>query len=365
MADHFKVAIPPDALKFLEAGEAGHWEEQTNLFALLKQQKTNSESLNILWGPINESFGVAEQAHLWPASKLLEYGNAILDSLRPGMAYVGGTDAGRFIPTLLNETSEGEHHVIFTQNALADATYLHYASFLYGDQLPTLDDQDSQKGFQDYLVDAQKRLAHDQQFPDEPRQIRPGEDIQQNDNRLQVSGQVAVMGINEILLQKLMEKNPDTSFAIEQSFPFTSTYATAAPLGPIMELRVQGEQTALTPESAAQSLDYWRNAAQQVAASDPENTASSVVRQAWAKMASEQAALFLDRKLTVEAEQGFQIATSIDPANSETVFRYVNLLMQQSRLDEATQIAQAGANAAPDNTQFRDLVVRLKTLNHK
>src|SRR5206468_7992143 len=118
-----------------------------------------------------------------------------------GMVYVGGTDPGRFIPTLLNETSDGERHIVLTQNALADNTYLEYANFLYGDRLATLSKEDSQRAFQEYLTDAQKRLTHDQQFPNEPKQVRPGEDIQMVDNRLQVSGQIAVMAINEKLLQ--------------------------------------------------------------------------------------------------------------------------------------------------------------------
>src|SRR5678816_2076379 len=100
-----------------------------------------------------------------------------------------------------------------------------------------------------------KRLQHDQQFPDEPKQIRPNEDVRSIDGRIQVSGQVAVMAINEKLLQALMEKNPDASFALEESYSFKNAYANATPLGPIMELRVQDEQSALTAERAAQSLD--------------------------------------------------------------------------------------------------------------
>ena len=181
------------------------------------------------------------------------------------------------------------------------------------------------------------------------------------ENRVQVSGQVAVMSINEKLMQSLMEKNPDASFAIEQSFPFQSTYAGATPLGPIMELRVQDEQNALTRERAAQSIDYWRSAAQQFA-SDPEAADSLAARQAWAKMALEQAALFLDHKYAAEAEQGFQVATELYPASPETVFRYVNLLLQQNRPEEAVQVAENGSNAAPDNQQLRSLVEQLKKL---
>ncbi|MSU36329.1 MAG: hypothetical protein EXS36_14780 [Pedosphaera sp.] len=54
-----------------------------------------------------QALGVAEQVHEWPAQKFLDYGNGVLDSLRPGMVYVGGTDNGRWIPELLNDTSEG------------------------------------------------------------------------------------------------------------------------------------------------------------------------------------------------------------------------------------------------------------------
>src|SRR5262249_27704024 len=134
MANQYKLAVSDDVQRFFDAMEAGRWEEQTNLFASLKNQK-RSESLKLLWAPIVESFGVAEQAHEGPAQQLLDYGHAILDSLRPGMVYVGGTDAGRFIPTLLNETSDGERHVILTQNAMADNTSLQYAGFLYSDRL--------------------------------------------------------------------------------------------------------------------------------------------------------------------------------------------------------------------------------------
>ena len=132
--------------------------------------------------------------------------------------------------------------------ALADSTYLDYLSFLYGDRFNTLTKDDSQHAFQGYVADAQKRLQHDQQFPDERKQIRSGEDVRITDGRVEVSGQIAVMAINEKLFQTLMEKNPDTSFAMEESFPFQSTYSNAAPLGPIMELRVEDPRKLIAVE---------------------------------------------------------------------------------------------------------------------
>ena len=210
MAERFKVSVAPDVEKFFQAVAAGRWEELNADFKALRQRREsgNGEDLGVLWGPILETQLIAECAHDWPAQKLLDYGDATLGALRPGMVYVGGTDPGRGIPTLLNETSDGERRIVITQNALADASYLQYLNFLYGDRVATLTSEDSQRAFQHYIADAQKRLAHDQQFPDEPKQIRPGEDIRIVDNRVQVSGQVAVMAINENLLRSLHGQEP-------------------------------------------------------------------------------------------------------------------------------------------------------------
>jgi len=54
------------------------------------------------------------------------------------MVYLGGTDEGRAIPEFLNETRDGERHIVITQNGLADGSYLKYLELLYHDQLVTL-----------------------------------------------------------------------------------------------------------------------------------------------------------------------------------------------------------------------------------
>ncbi len=369
MARHLKVEVPDDVERFFAAVESGRWEEidAAHNALLLPGEGLNqprSAELHQIWRTVQETWGAAREAHNWPAQKLLDYGNAILDSLRPGMVYVGGTDPGCFIPTFLNETSEGERHITLTQNALADGTYLDYLNFLYADRLSTLTHDDSQRAFNDYIADAQRRLEHDQQFPSEPKQIRPGEDARFVDGKFQVTGQVSVMAINEKLFQMLMEKNPDASFAIEQSFPLESTYANATPLGPIMELRVRDEQNALTAGRAAQSVDYWRTTAQQLL-SDPETPDGSDPRKAYSKLVSEQAALLLNRNYTAEAEQAFRIANEICPSSPEAVFRYVNLLMGQNRFQDAVQVGESAVKAAPENQQFRDLLEQLKKAKKK
>jgi tetratricopeptide (TPR) repeat protein len=363
LAKHFKADVPSDVERFFDAVEGGRWEEIDAAHkALLRGEDLTTpryDELYPFWRPIQEAWGIAREAHTWPAQELLDYGQAVLGSLRPGMIYVGGTDPGCFIPTMLNETSDGEHHIVLTQNALADDSYLNYLNFLYGDRLATLSHEDSQHAFKDYVADAQKRLLHDQQFPDEPKQIRPGENVSIADNQVQVAGQMAVMAVNERLLQTLLNKNPDASFAIEQSFAFKSMYSTASPLGPVMELRVENQQNALTPERAAESVDYWRAAAEHVL-SDSEAADSSMVRTAYSKLASEQAALLLNRNYTPEAEQTYRLATEIRPSLPEAVFGYVNLLVEQSRFEDAIPVVENAIKANPENQQFRDLLAQVQ-----
>ncbi len=342
MARHHGIAVPEDVERFFKAAEEGRWEEMDALFKSMSERKKSdagAEELSRFFHAVLDAYGAAEQAHLWPAQKLLDYGHAVLDSLRPGMAYVGGTDEGRWIPALLTDTGEGERHIVVTQNGLADQSYLEYLRFLYGDSMTTLTKEDSQRAFQEYLADAQERFRHDQQFPEEPKQVRPGEDIQMIDNRVQVSGQVAVMAINERLLQNLMQNNPEMSFALQESFPLRSTYGGAAPLGPIMELGAQDSPSAFTAERAAQSVDYWRAAARQLVA-DPEASASPETLKSYSKLATGQANLFGDRNYSAEAEQTYRLATVIWPGNVEAVSGLTALLDHSGRSDEARKLAE-------------------------
>jgi tetratricopeptide (TPR) repeat protein len=347
IALHFKVEVPAEVERFFAAAETGNWDEVDSLAKSLRNGTAGSADLAKLWPAVLETWGVAEQAHEWPAQKLLDYGNAILGSLRLDMVYVGGTDPGRFIPTLLNETSEGDRRIVLTQNGLADGSYVEYFNFLYGDRLNSFTPEDSQRVFQDYISDAQKRLEHDQQFPEEPKQIRFGEDVKNIDGRIQVSGQAAVMAINERLLLALMEKNPDASFALEESFPLKSTYADAVPLGPIMELGVQDGQNAFNAEQVAQSLDYWRTIAQQLLL-DPEASGSPETLKTYSHMAVAQANLLAAHDYGAEAEEAYRVASRLWPGNPESVSNLSDLMFRTGRADEARQLVEDFARKYPD-----------------
>jgi len=360
MAKRKGVAVPDEVERFFDTLESGNWEEIDKQFATLSKSgrqyddstTADSPKLDPVWSAVLDAYGAAEQVHEWPAQKLLDYGNAILDSLRPGMVYVGGTDNGRWVPELLNETSGGEPHVIVTQNALADGRYVEYMQTLYGDRLATLTEEDTNRAFQDYVSDAQRRLEHDLQFPNEPKQVRFGEEVKMVDGKVQVSGQIAVMSINEKLLQALMAKNPDLDFAVQESSPLRGTYSSALPLGPLIELGAQDGQNTFTPERAAQSLDYWRNTAQQIF-SDPEATGSNYALKSYSHDMAATANLLAAHGFTAEAEEAYRLATQLWPGSSKSIGGLVDILVGSGREDEARQLVGDFNQNYPD--QRKDL----------
>ncbi len=304
--------------------------------------------MNPFWEAVLDSYGVAEQAHLWPAQQLLDYGNAVLDSLRPGMVYVGGTDPGRWIPELLNETSGTEQHIMLTQNALADGRFLDYLNTLYGDKMTTLTGEDSQRAFQDYMTDAAKRLQHDQQFPDEPKQIRPGENLSfDSGGKLNINGQTAIMAINGKLLQTLRQKNPSLSFAMEESFALPNTYADAVPLGPIMELGATIGQSGFNADVAGQSVAYWQSTAEQLLA-DPEALGSTNTLMSYAHDAQAQANLLAAHNYNDQAEQEYRVAMQIWPGSGEATFGLARLLAGTGRAAAASQLLDKFVLTNPD-----------------
>ena len=60
------------------------------------------------------------------------------------------------------------------------------------------------------------------------------------------------------------------------------------------------------------------------------------------------------------ADLAFRQAFALCPSSPEAVFRYVNLLTQTKRMDDAVLIAQASLRLDPDNEQLRDLVRQLR-----
>ena len=254
--------ITPDFQRFFEAATGGDWQTVTNRYEYFKHHHpqyagihgTNDFNANLrtaYWQPVLEICLAYDHVVNCDPKYTAILANGIIDSIPGGSIYFGGTDPGRGVPTAFCTSSiDADPFFVLTQNALADGTYLEYLRAMYGGKIYTPTEEDSQRCFQEYLTDAQRRLAENK--------LKPGEDVKVSENKVQVSGQTAVMSINGLLTKVIFDHNPDREFYIEESFPLDWMYPYLEPHGLIMKLNRQ-PLAELPEETIVRDHDYWHN----------------------------------------------------------------------------------------------------------
>jgi hypothetical protein len=227
--------ITPEFQRFFDAAIKGDWRTVTNRFGYFLHHHPQYHAINATNG-FDESLRTAYWqpvleiclAYVYVVNCEPKYtallADGIINSIPPGSIYFGGTDPGRGVPTAFCKShADADPFFTLTQNALADGTYLDYLRAMYGGKIYTPTAEDSQKCFQEYTVDAQRRL--------EEHKLKPGEDVKMVDGKVQVSGQVAVMSINGLITKVIFDRNPDREFYVEESFPLDWMYPYLEPHG--------------------------------------------------------------------------------------------------------------------------------------
>ena len=320
------------------------------------------------------------------------FGQDIINSIPPGSIYFGGTDPGRGLVTLLCKSQEtGDPFFTITQNALADNLYLNYLQVIYRSWIYTPGTEDSQKAFQDYLEDAQTRL--------QKGKLKLGEDVKIIDNRVQVSGQVAVMTINGLLAKVIFEKNPKREFFIEESFALDWMYPHLTPHGLIMKIN-RNPLSTIPAEDVEKDHNYWSEHIKPMLGDwlkrdtpvkevcdfaekvyvrkdlsnfrgDPHYVGNTNACAMFSKLRSSIAGVYAWRaaqstppdekkQMVAAADFGFRQAYALCPYSPEAVFRYANLLVGEARPDDALRVAQTALRVVPTNDQMKDLVRQLQ-----
>ena len=389
--------MPPEFKPFFAAAEKGNWLAASNAFLEFRHSgKTDERLRGAAWQAVMETWGALDAFGEGDEKYSLAFGTNIIASVPAGSIYFGGTDAGRFIITALQKSHvNADPFFTLTQNGLADGAYLDYLRSMYGDKIYIPTAEDSQKCFQDYLEDAQRRMQN--------HQLRPGEDVKMVDGKVQVSGQVSVMEINGLLVKTIFDKTPDREFYIEESFPFDWMYPYLEPHGLIMKINRQ-PLSELSDEILERDHDYWAKLMQpmigdwlnddtpveQVAAfaqktfgkqdfngftGDPRFIQNAYSQHIFSKLRSSIAGIYMWRlnqaaseeetdRMARAADFAFRQAWALCPYSPEAVFRYVNFLLKQKRISDALVVAETAAQMpsmqGQDGEQIRALVEQLK-----
>jgi hypothetical protein len=410
--------VPGEVWQFFDAMQRDDWNHATNLFedlrrlsgatyasppssglwsalrSLLSQlgPKPAPALSTPLWCPIHEVLGVGEVFHEWDLGLLRRYSRDIIESIPTNSIYFGGTDPGRFAITAFCEShQQARPFFTLTQNALADGRYMDYLRGMYGSRIYIPTAKDSQGAFQEYLQDAQRRL--------QDKQLKPGEDVKVVNNRVQVSGQVAVMSINGLLAKIIVDHNPEQEIYLEESFPLDWMYPHLKPHGLIFKVNHE-PLPGLSAAMIAQDHAYWsRYVGQLIGDWLHEDTAVNEVcdfgervflrrelggfrgdaafvrndeaQKAFSKLRAGIGGLYAWRaehadadeekqRMRQEADFAFRQAVALCPYSPEAVFRCANLLLVEHRAPDALLIAQTAMKLDTSNGQIRDLVERLK-----
>jgi thioredoxin-like negative regulator of GroEL len=269
-------------------------------------------------------------------------------------------------------------------------------------EILTASEEDSRRCFKEYLDDAQHRLDHDQRFPNEARQIRPGEDVKIVENRVTVSGQVAVMAINALLTKVMFDKNPDRDFYVEESFPLDWMYPHLTPYGIIMKINRQ-QVPEITQEMVDRDHEFWTQYSTRLIGNwitydtpisnicsfaeqvyyrrklpkdfkgDPTFVRDNDGQKAFSKLRSSIAGVYNwritnarlpdeQRRMIKEAEFAFKQAYAFCPYSPEALFRFINLLLSTGRIDDGLLLANTSQKLDPFNGQIENLIFELRRI---
>jgi tetratricopeptide (TPR) repeat protein len=258
-----------------------------------------------------------------------------------------------------------------------------------------------QQCMSDYYQDIARRFQHDTQFPNEPRQIKPGEEVHVVNGRMEIGGgQTTVMGLNGMLTKHIFDKSPDHEFYVEESFPLDWMYPYLTPFGVIMKVNRQplpeitqdiidkdhafwsrfSERTIgnwITYDTSIKDICAWaenvylrhdfrgftgdrrfvRDDDGQKSFSKLRSSIGASIYQ-WRARNSHSSAE--NARVTREAEFALKQAFAYCPYASEAVFHLMNQLLSTGRIDDGLLILKTCQKLDPYNTQISDWITQLE-----
>jgi tetratricopeptide (TPR) repeat protein len=238
------------------------------------------------------------------------------------------------------------------------------------------------------------------------KELDPGEDVRVENNKVQVSGQVAVMNINGLLTKVMFDHNPKNEFFVEESFPLKWMYPHLTPYGIIMKINRQ-PLSMLSEDVMRRDHEFWKQYSKRTTGDilDYDTPVKDVVawiektylrynlegftgdrkfvhdmdaQKAFSKLRSSIGGIYQWRlstqcppeyrpkspaelqRVLKEADFAFKQAFAFCPYSPEAVFRYANLLIQFGRMDDALLVAETCQKMDPYNGQVKNLVDNLE-----
>jgi len=397
IARDLNIKVPPEVSEFFKAAARGDFVAVTNTIFRLAPEYHASYKMPTgdqpawvpLWQPMTEVQGAYIPFATGGAKYPLAFGNGIMQSIPVGSIYFGGTPDGRNLVTALCEApAQGKPFYTLTQRALTDDRYMDYLRTIYGSQIHLPTTNEVQNAIDAYKADALLRLKHDQEFPNVPRQVNPGEDIRLVNGEVQVSGWVSLMGMNARVAKLILDRNPKPDFYLEENFPMDWMYPHLSPHGLIFKLNHEPLK-ALTPAMLDADHAFWTKQCQSMLGDwlKPDTSLSDVCHfveavhgrkdwsgfsgdkgyvtnefatQTFARLRCSIAGLYQWRltnkteaddaaRLRAEADYALRQAYALCPTHKVVIYRYLDFLMTQGKVEDAIVLLSTARKLDPDD----------------
>jgi tetratricopeptide (TPR) repeat protein len=284
------------------------------------------------------------------------FGYDMLKDLPKGSIMIGGTDAGRFVPTYMilgeslqpssvktDPSFDRRDLYIITQNALGEPNYMKYLRDHYTTARPA-----PRTAFERWL-------GRDHTYPEKPIQLPSQEEIKEalkhalgetdsaEANRTDRNATL----LFSTVLKLLWEKNKDEhDFFIEESFPIEWTYDYATPHGLIY--KVNKTKVDITPEEVTKDFAFWKDYKSKLL-SAPNYRKDFDAKRSFSKLRQNIANIYRYRKMDKEAMAAYREAIELWPENLESIIALSSYLWDQGDYETPLHLFETATNNDPNN----------------
>jgi thioredoxin-like negative regulator of GroEL len=263
--------------------------------------------------------------------------------------------------------------------------------------------QDLNRCYSDYLEDYERRAALNQ--------LDPGESVVTNGGHMQIAGQPSIMALNGLVAKVIFDHCPGNEFFVEESMPLRWMYPHLTPFGIIMKINRQAVPD-LTEDILKKDHEFWMKYSERLIGNwitydtslkeiaafvekvylrrdfsgfkgDRAFVRDDQAQKSFSKLRSAIAGMYAWRfnpdcpqeyrprseadsqRLLRETDFAFRQAFAFCPYNPEAAFRYVNLLCNLKRYDDALLVASTCQKLDPFNAQVGGVVKDLERLRDR
>lgn len=409
LAKRADVPPPDDVWRYFEAAKVGDVVQADETYdCLVMERGGNHPDTNFPYTvhqPMLEAQLAIEQFSLCGTKYAMTYGSNILAALPPGSVYLGNSDAGRGLPTVLARSSGKANSIVILSPAqMGNGGYRAYLRSIYGGKLNLPSEAEVEAAFDEYRQDARKRQGEGK--------LMQGEQVSVKDGETMVGGPTAYLEIAYRNVRLVQRSNPERDFFSQGSWVPAWMLPCLAPHGAV--LRVHREPLpALSVEDLQESDAYWERevsvlvgswlkpetTVQQVCAfaekvhlnqdlsgfsGDPEFVRNRQSGRNFADLRGDIARLYLwrigsiqgmptptdyqvqapeaRREMQLRAEHALRQALALCPSCPVALFPYVGFLAADQRMEEAARLVSIAAKHDPENQMIHQMAKKLEML---